>query len=305
MGCGRSKQIQRNPRFVQPYDNNDFSNVIGGVENTSNETNNGVLIVCCRRKSVNISGKQNNMTSSVVKPTIKHLSISAEDDIFSKSIGDEEYELNSRFSQDPIASKDDNVPRYISISSIDIGKSLCKSATRDGFTIDSENAEQNKNVSLKNNSNPPFNPPKPEASRSCWDIDDEEYRQVITECSSSVLVNMINESFEPPELANLIAITGVGYQYVQEVYRMYPPNLQQIEGDSDNKSNTSVPIFSSSSGNDASGMEPLSFSTDAKFIEDSGSRTTSGFVSESSSVNGHLDSWINWPCKRGELSVFG
>ena len=305
MGCGRSKQIQRNPRFVQPYDNNDFSNVIGGAENTSNETNNGVLIVCCRRKSVNISGKQNNMNSSVVKPTIKHLSISAEDDMFSKSIGDEEFELNSRFSQDPIASKDDNVPRYISISSIDIGKSLCKSATRDGLTIDSENAEKNKNVSLKNNRNLPFNPPKPKASNSCWDIDDEEYRQVITECSSSVLVNMINESFEPPELANLIAITGVGYQYIQEVYRKYPPNLQQIKGDLDNKSAEPVQIVSSSTGNDASSMEPLSFSTDAKFIEDSGSRTTSGFVSESSSVSSHLYTWINSPCKRDELSAFG
>ena len=116
---------------------------------------------------------------------------------------------------------------------------------------------------------------------------------------------MINESFEPPELANLIAITGIGYQYIQEVYRKYPPNLQQIKGDLDNKSTAFVPMFSSSNGNDTSSMEPLSFSTEAKFIEDSGSRTTSGFVSESSSVNSHLDSWINSPCKRDELSAFG
>ena len=116
---------------------------------------------------------------------------------------------------------------------------------------------------------------------------------------------MINESFEPPELANLIAITGVGYQYIQEVYRKYPPNIQQMKGALDNKSNSAVPIISSSNGNDASNMEPLSFSTDTKFIEDSGSRTTSGFVSESSSVNSHLDSWINSPYKRDQLSVFG
>ena len=78
MGCGRSKQIQRNPRLVQPYDNNDFSNVIGGVENTSNENSNGVLIGCCRRKSGNISGEQNIMDISDVKPTVKHLRIAAE-----------------------------------------------------------------------------------------------------------------------------------------------------------------------------------------------------------------------------------
>ena len=94
MGCARSKQIQRNPRLVQPYDNNNFSNVIGGVENTSNETNNGVLIGCCRRKSGNISGKQKNMDTSDVKPTIKQLSIAAEEDISSKSIGDVMFPLS-------------------------------------------------------------------------------------------------------------------------------------------------------------------------------------------------------------------
>ena len=305
MGCGRSKQIQRNPRLVQPYDNNDFSNVIGGVENTSNENNTGGVIVCCRRQSRNISGKQNNMDISAEKPTIKHLSISTEEDISRKSIGDEAFALNLRCPHDPIASKGDNVPRYISISSIDIEMYLSKNATIDSSAIDSEGNEKNKNVSLKNNSDLPSNPPKPNASISCWDFDDEEYRQVITECSSNALVNMINESFEPPELANLISITGIGYQHIQELYRKYPPNIQQIKGDLDNKPIESVQIVSSSTGNDASSMEPLSFSTDAKFIEDSGSRTTSGFVSESSSVNSQLDSWINSPCKRDELSAFG
>ena len=305
MGCARSKQIQRNPRLVQPYDNNNFSNVIGGVENTSNETNNGVLIGCCRRKSGNISEKQNNMDISAVTPTVKHLSSAAEEDISSKSIGDEAFAPNSRWTQDPIGSENDIFPRCISISSIDIEKFLSKSTTRDSSAIELEGDEENKNVPLKNNSNLPFNPPKPNASRSCQDFDDEENRQVITECSSNALVNMINESFEPPELANLIAITGVGYQYIQEVYRKYPPNIQQIKGDLDNKSIVSVPIASSSSGNEASSMEPLSFSNDVKFIEDSGSRTTSGFVSDSSSVNSHLDSRINSPCKRNELSAFG
>ena len=305
MGCGRSKQIQRNPRLVQPCDNNNFSNVIGGIANTSNEVNSGVLLGCCRRNSGNISRKQNDIDISAVKPTVEHLGIAAKEDISSKSIVDEAFELNSRWAQDPIASECEIFSRHISISSINIEKSLSKCATRDGLAIDSEGDEENQNVPLKNNINLPFNPPKPNASRSCQDFDDEEYRQLITECSSNALINMINESFEPPEVANLIAITGVGYQYIQEVYRMYPPNLQQNKGDSDNKSIAFAPIVSSSSGIDTSSMEPLSFLTDAKFIEDSGSRTTSGFVSESSSVNSQLHSRINSPCKRNELSVFG
>ena len=149
MGCGRSKQIQRNPRLVQPYDNNNFSNVIGGVENTSNENNTGGVIVCCRRQSRNISGQQNDIDISSEKPTIKHLCISTEDDVSRKSIGDEAVALNSRCSYDPIASKGDKVPRYISISSIDIEKYLSKNATIDSSAIDSEGNEKKKTYRLR------------------------------------------------------------------------------------------------------------------------------------------------------------
>ena len=54
----------------------------------------GVLIGCCRRKSGNISGKHNNMDIGAVKPTVKHLSIAAEEDISSESISGEAFEPN-------------------------------------------------------------------------------------------------------------------------------------------------------------------------------------------------------------------
>ena len=65
MGCGRSKQIHANPRLVKPYNENEQSDIIRGVNEGTLTTEMGFIGSCCHRiRSNNFRKTINDVTDN-------------------------------------------------------------------------------------------------------------------------------------------------------------------------------------------------------------------------------------------------
>ena len=113
---------------------------------------------------------------------------------------------------------------------------------------------------------------------------DDEYKNVITEYSSSGLIESVKSDFKHPKYPNLIAVTGISYQHAQEIHRKY--HLKHGHPSFDEKLSFQMKdmVTVSAGGYPSNDVEGQGLhKNDARFVEDCGSRS-SGYQSGTSSI---------------------
>ena len=281
MGCGRSKQIHTNLKFVKPYHENEQFDVIQSVNAGPLPTEMGFIGSCCQRIRSNNFKHSSNVDKDgchFEEIHIKTVSDNLGDDI--PTTHDQVSTIHTECAPYSIDLEDVEAIKCLSISSIDAINSLAESQHKRTTSLDDR-------MLLSNTANKPEIPNTSKMPPN-FVYDDEDYQHVITEYAPEHLLKLVHEEFYPKDLNNLMAITGIGFQYMKQIYRKYPP-----EKDSD-KQEVLLPtknedtLKGSLSNNNVASENSTLFPIDVKFIQESGSRS-SGFISDTFSSNDSLE----------------
>ena len=273
MGCGRSKPAFSSPRMVRSCNENDFSGVIRGSSEPSEDHFSSFVGTCCRKRSNIQKNTKVDLDSSIANDFRNGLQVENSLDIH-RFQPDIELSTFNRSSEISKVEKFDEQKHDLT-SSVQNRVSKNIEVVEESSITDESDERESKILpvqsSLKVPSKSPFKLP----------YRDEDYKDVITEYSSTDQIETVQNQFEYPKFANMIAITGIGYQHAQELHRKYP--LQHIHPDSQEKLSLQTQSSSSFSGShygSHTGVQIFPKSS-ARFVEDSGS---SGYQSCSSSI---------------------
>ena len=290
MGCGRSKHNLAHPRLVKTFKENNFSDVIKEDNQEGIQTQMGFLRNCCRRSQ--LRAFRNPVIDDINLEEFSIEDLTPNDGTTTKLCSPQQL---SKLSMSPLrdsinvkTSNHKNIPKFVSISSIDIVQSFSEGEEKEDLRLSSKCLmSDNKDfVQPEVENNLPVTPLR---LASNFVYDDQDYKGVITEYSSEHLLKLVQENFDPPYRCNLISVTGIGYQYIQEIYRKYPPNKNnKITMDSCLQPILQDPGSISLGTTDLSKNGSILLSSGGRFSEDSESRT-SGFMSNCPSINDSLN----------------
>ena len=273
MGCGRSKPAFSSPRMVRSCNENDFSSVIRGSTEPPEDHFSSFVGTCCRKRSKIKKNTKLDLDSFIINDfridsrvenivDINEFKSDIELRPFNRSTEISKVEKFDEQKHDSASSSKNGISTSIEV----IGESSItgKSDVRESKCLPVQSFFRVPSTS-------PFKLP----------YKDNEYKDIITEHSSTDLIETVQNQFEYPKFANMIAITGIGYQHVQELHRKYP--LQHIHTDSQEKPTLwkqSISSFSGSYYGSHVGSQIFPKNC-ARFVEDSGS---SGYQSCTSSI---------------------
>jgi hypothetical protein len=263
--------------MVQPCNENEFSDVIKEMNERTTNNQTGFVTTCCRRhkEGKNRNDETNNFNLRELK--VEDLAKTKSMDLHNLS------DTNIRCTFDSIdtlsSSNKQDFPKHVSISSIDVTKSFSSCGDKDATGLHIENTLSYSNEHVRTEATEVHS-----KSPSGFSYTDSDYKHVITEYSTEKLLKIVEDEFEPEELHNLIAVTGVGYQYIQEIYRKYPPNFKEcyLEAECSTKTHDSTSSFNYTDKVLDDGQ--INCLDDVKFVDDAGSGT-SGFMSDTCSSN--------------------
>lgn len=280
MGCGRSKPTFSSPRMVRSCNEEDFSSVIRENNETLEDHNSRALVTCCRR-------------STKVNKSVRIGSTGANEDHLRRDLHDKRdsdikaVETNIDLNTINYPSLKDlelteikkyDVMKYNSLPTSEVESKFVKSFRKSDMTKKDSDVKKNRLMPIQSSSVFTI------LSPSKLSFIDDEYKNVVTEYSSSSLIESVKNDFEHPKYPNLIAVTGISYQHAQEIHRKY--HLQRGRPSFDEKlsfQRKDMDSFSAG-GYTSNDVEGHGFhKNDARFVEDCGSRS-SGYQSGTSSI---------------------
>ena len=189
MGCGRSKQIHASPRMVRPCNDNEFSDVIKEMNERTTEKQTGIISTCCRRHK---DGKvRNDGTDHFDLLELKVEDLAKTKSIHLHNLSDNN--IQSTFdSIDTLGSSNEqDFPKHVSISSIDVTKSFSSRGDKDTTGLHIENIFSHSNEHL--NSVAEVHSKSP----SKFSYTDSDYKHIITEYSTEKLLKIVEDEFKP------------------------------------------------------------------------------------------------------------
>ena len=280
MGCGRSKPTFSSPRMVRSCNEDDFSSVIRENNETLEDHNSRTLVTCCRRRTK-------------VNKNVTIGTAAANEDYLRRDLPDKR-DSDIKAVEANIGLNTINYPSSKGLELTEIKKydvmecnSLPPTEVESKFvssfrksSVAKKDTDVKKKSSLSIHTSSIFPPPSP----SKLPFIDDEYKNVITEYSSSSLIETVKNEFKYPKYPNSIAITGISYQHTQELHRKY--HLQQGHQNLNEKLSFQMKDMASfsSGGYTTNDVEGQGYNkTDARFVEDCGSRS-SGYQSGTSSI---------------------
>ena len=280
MGCGRSKPTFSSPRMVRSCNEDDFSSVIRENNETLDDHNSRTFVTCCKRRT------KVNKNVTIGSPAAnedylrRDLHDKKDSDIKALEVKIDLNTINYPSSKglELTEIKKYDAKEYNSIPSTEVESKFVTSFRKSELAKKDSDVKKNSFLPIRTSS--VFEIPSP----SKLPFIDDEYKNVITEYSSSSLTESVKNDFKHPKYPNLIAVTGISYQHAQEIHRKY--HLKRGHPSFDEKLSfqmkdmvTVLAVGYTSNDVEGQGLHK----NDARFVEDCGSRS-SGYQSGTSSI---------------------
>ena len=283
MGCGRSKHSFSSPRMVKSYNEHEFSGVIRGYTEPLEAHELGIMGTCCRRRGDDKENTKDELQNSNADNFGKNVLVRRK---FSIKKMEPHIELRTptHSTLDVMELKEMNIydaKEQTLISPTDVKNRFASNGKSDKTILTKDNPETKRCNSLKGSIISEAHPASPFKLLYV----DDDYRNIITEHSSSDHLKAVQDEFEYPKFPNTIAITGIGYQYVLEIHKRY--HFPYVQSNLEEKLSFQMQRTPSFSTREYTTQisDPISPNSDVRLVQDCGGGS-SGFQSGASSTCG-------------------